>query len=333
MKYLKTKHVCIGFVLLGVVSLQACKDDVLSYDIKGDPNTLAYVTTVGQTPVNGSTNQVTFKVAQTPIGTFGDVGFKFPVRLNKTTNDITAMVTVDNSLVQEYNAKYGTSCLPLPENVIEINNTALEIKQGETQSTDSVSLAVGNTTLSALDPGDYLVPLKLASVSDGAHISSNLNTVYVKIQVTETQAAKENVSSAGMLGTRITNYTGWTYTSSQATGNISNLWNTRTTNYLTLTSNPATIIFDMKAINKVSGIRLYSRSGTTAANTLTHVKFSLSKDGNTYTEIADFPREKMNTESGYQYISMYGAVEAQYLKLELASPLNGLVFLGVYTVQ
>src|SRR5690606_17135251 len=117
MKYLNLKYVCIGFVVLGIIGLHACKDEELSYDIKGDPNTLAYVMTVGQTPVKGAPNQMTFKVAKNSIGTFGEVSLKFPVRLNRTTNDITATVILDNALVQEYNALYGTSYIPLSEDV------------------------------------------------------------------------------------------------------------------------------------------------------------------------------------------------------------------------
>ncbi len=336
MKYLKSIHIGAICTLLGLGFFQAC-NKTESFDIIGDSNTYAYISTSNETP-NDVQNEKVFVATQTPIGTFSNVDLKFPVRVNKLTSELTASVGIDNALVQEYNTSHGTDYLSLSESIIELTNTSISIEAGETHSGESVSFRIANTKVAELEPGNYLVPIKLTSVSNNVHISSNLNTVYVKIHVSESlYIGKENVASADMLGSLIgsSDYNTWTYTSSHTSSPISNLWNTRTSNYLSFSADPAIIVFDMKNTKKISGLRVYSRNATTNSpeNTFSHVKFSLSTDGTTYTEIADFPREKMNLQSGYQYIGMYGAVEARYIKLELASPMNGLVFMGVYSVQ
>lgn len=336
MKYLKSIHIistCCA--LLAGNIFQACDKDE-SFDVVGSGNTFAYINTWNQS-ASAVQNEQVFNVTQTPIGIFGDISLDFPVRVNKLTKEFTAALAIDNSLVEAYNQKNGTQYLTLPESNMELTNSSLNIQEGATLSTDSVSFHIEKTKVAEFEPGDYLVPIRLTTVSNGVHISSNLNTVYLKIHVRRaTQVAKEQVRAAEMLGTLIpsSQYNTWSYSSDQTSSPIANLWSTRTSSYLSFTSNPATLVFDMKSPKKISGLRVYARNATSdPLNTFAQVKFSLSMDGISYTEIADFSRDKMITENGYQYIGMYGPVEAQYIKLELDSPTSGLVFMGVYNVQ
>ncbi|MFT4222141.1 BT_3987 domain-containing protein [Dysgonomonas sp.] len=318
MKCFKIKNIATCLALLGVLAFHACSDDN-SYDFTGNSDNLVYLKVNGEFSDKTVQNQLIFTATQTPVGDSNDVNVKLPVWVTKQTNDIAATVAIDVPSVNEYNAKYNTLCLPLPDGMLILSNNIVTVKQGEYSSSDSIFVTMDNSKISALEAGkDYLAAIKLTSLSNNsAKISSNLNIVYFKIQVKK-ELAKQNVGSADMIGTIISDYSAWTYTSSNTTNPIANLWSASTTTGLTFDASPSTIVFNMNTIKKISGIRAFNRSGTSASNAFSNIKFSISNDNVIFTEIANFAASQMRNESGYQYISMYKGMDAQYIKLELS---------------
>lgn len=334
MKYFKIKNIAVSLTVLGMLAFYACSDDD-SYDVTGNPDNLAYIKVNGETSDKAPKNQLSFNAVQTPIGNFNDVDVKFPIWVTKQANDVTVTTEIVDPSIDEYNTKYNASCLPLPDGMLKLEKNTVTVKQGEYLSSDSISVTMDNSRVSELEVGkEYLAAVKLTSLSNNnAKISSNLNTVYFKIQAKK-ELAKQNAGSASMLGTIISDYSAWTYTSSNTTSSISNLWGSSSSSGLSFNSNPSTVVFDMKSIKKISGIRAYSRYANYGSNYMfSNIKFSLSKDNVTFEEVANFSRSQMAAESGYQYICMYGGVEAQYIKLELSWPSTSymmMVYFGAY---
>ncbi len=328
-KYIKTNSIIASLMLLGAFMLQACSDSE-SFDVTGNPNNLAYIQLVGK-----AENLLTYTVTKTPFGVENDIKGKFPVRILRATEEnVTMKVEQNNALLDAYNAANGTSYLAAPVGLINIENATLIVEKGATVSTDSISYVTNEAMLSALEPGKiYLLPLQITTISsNNVQVSTNKSCVYMVIN-TQYKAVREN--STSMLGTLISSYTGWTYTSANTTGAIANFWTTSTSAYVTFTANPASITFNMQELKKVTGLRIYARGGTSASYRLNNAKMSLSRDGVTFTEIADLSISQMAYASNYQYICMYGGVEAQYLKLDMnfvtaTTSYWAIINLGVY---
>ncbi|MBP5278407.1 MAG: DUF1735 domain-containing protein, partial [Prevotella sp.] len=80
-------------------------------------------------------DEVIGSIAHTPIGSLGNVSIDHPAFVSQAAKvGVTATITVDNSLVQEYNAEYGTNYLAAPNGVLNIENGSVTIAQGETSS-------------------------------------------------------------------------------------------------------------------------------------------------------------------------------------------------------
>lgn len=330
-KYFKINNIIASLMLLGAFTLQAC-DDNNSFDITGNPNNLVYLKIEGQ-----ANTALTYTVVTTPIGIENNISGKYPVRIqNAIAEDLTATVEVNRTLLDAYNTANKTSYLAVPDGLLNINNTTLTIKSGEVVSADSISITANESMLSALEIGKtYLLPLQITSISThSANISSNMDCIYVVITTVYNEVRK-NGGAADMVGTLITSYTGWTYSSDYTTGAIANLWTTSTSSRMNFTAQKPVITFDMQAERKVSGVRIYARSSNNAAYRLNNAKLFLSKDGTTFERIADLSISQMAYASYYQYICMYTGVEARYLRLELDfvtedSGYWSLVNLGVY---
>lgn len=328
-KYLKINSIIASLMLLGAFVLQAC-DSSDSYDFVGDPNNLVYFN--GQGATNGTLPA--FKVTHSPAGTFNNIAVKLPVRTTKAPSGSALNVTVvqDNSLVTSYNEKYETSYEVIPDGVISLDNSKLTVLNDTYISKDSIELIVNEAALSLLEKDkSYLLALTIAN--DGNVVpSSNYGCLYIPINVTYSYA-RENGGANDMVGSLISNYTGWTYTSAHSTGNIANLWTTSTSQRFAFTADPATVVFDMQTTQKVSGVRIYARSSSYYR--LSNVKMALSTDGVTFEEVADLVTNQMAYASNYQYVCLYEGIAARYLRLELdfgttSTSYWSLVNLGVY---
>lgn len=309
------------------VSLSSCSDDQ-KYDVVGDPDNIIYI----KTP----SSQYSFVVVHTPAGDFNNVSAKFPVfSLRGVTDEINVTLEQDNSLIESYNNANGTSYQALPDGLLNIDNSSVPIVQDAVQSEDSVSITVDKTKTTNLTEGVYLVPLRLASLSNNsAKISSNMSSLYILLTVSSSNI-RENEGSASMVGTLITDYSEWTGTSStSSSGSVANLFDGDEWGGWGFNQSPSTIVLDMQSVKRITGIRALSLYASfNSYYTFDNIKFWLSRDNITFDKIGDQPNSKMANEAGYQYISMYAPVEARYLKLELTWRVPSLsIFseLGIY---
>lgn len=317
--------------------LQSCNDEQ-TYDVVGSSVNKIYINTQEWSPINTPKNAFSFSIVHTPVGEFGTVLAKFPVRSTiPMSQSATVVVELDNSLVDAYNKKYGTKCVALPDGVLNINNATATIAEGASLSGDSISVSIDSSKLSLLTEKAYLAPIKLISVSEsGSEISSQYNTAYVLVN-TSTSRIKANVGSSGMLGALISGYSTWTVTSDITASRYtySYIFDGSTSTSWRFSGSAVTLVIDMKANKNVSGFRLYAQYAT-YGYIFSQAKISLSTDNVTFDEVGTSTNSNMAIESGYQYIGFYGAIQARYVKLALTWNNTNYPYiceLGVYTVN
>jgi len=332
---LKFRHIIVCLTIMATSSLLSCSDNE-SYDVMGDPANKVFINTQQWTPINSPKNAFSFSVVHTPVGDFGDVQAKFPVRSTRPVNEsVTIKVELDNSLVDSYNKANGTAYAKLPDGILNMSKNSVIIEKGSYLSADSVQLSIDNSKLAQLTEKAYLAPVKLMSVAgDDCEISSDYNTAYVLI-TTSVNLIKANVGSTDMTGSLVSDYSAWTVTTdvTPSKGSYSSIFDGSTSTNWRFPSTPVTMTIDMKEVKKISGFKLFSQYGQ-YGYTFSQVKISLSKDNVSYDEIGTCSESKMNNEGGYQYICFYGGMEAQYIKLTLNWKYSWYPYiceLGVYT--
>lgn len=103
--------------------------------------------------------------------------------IDRAPEDIHVKFEVDQSLVDDYNSYYGTDYLPLPSGNIDFPQKEAVIKTGDIQ-TEALPIAINFTGLPTFT--NYLLPVKISSVSGSVPLKENLKTTYFRIEVRST---------------------------------------------------------------------------------------------------------------------------------------------------
>lgn len=334
---LKHKYIYAYLAIMALIAMPSC-DDKDTYDVMGDKGNTVFINTQDRNALNTPVNSYSYAVVHTLEGSTSSkpIVAKFPIRTTKPVgNNITIKAEVDNSLIAAFNDANGTAFKPVPDGMIKLNNMATTIVANASMSTDSIWVSVDESKLASLTEKSYLVPIKIASVSDGSlPISASYKTAYIVIS-TKIVVVKPNVPSTAMLGTLVTDYSAWTVMSDleSNTGTYASMFDNSTTSRWGFAAMPLTIIVDMKAVKNVGGLRLFAYRA--ASNyTFSNVIVSVSTDAIEYKELGVSTTESMSNESGYQYIGFYETVQARFVKLTLtwrSTSQRGISELGVYT--
>lgn len=111
-----------------------------------------------------------------------EISFPIPISVSEGLDnqwDFDCEVEIDESLIDDYNAKYETSFQLLPEDAYTMNST-VSFKSGEQSSTVEVKI-----TRSDLRFGEYILPLRLVSVSKSEfEVESTASTSIIPISYT-----------------------------------------------------------------------------------------------------------------------------------------------------
>ncbi|WAC40731.1 BT_3987 domain-containing protein [Pedobacter sp. SL55] len=86
---------------------------------------------------------------------------------DKVTQDVTVNFAVDNSLIEEYNRKHGTSYYAIPASAIQVDGSQGVIKAGSAASTGITVRVV--STADFVDGRTYVIPVTIKSI-EGAKI-------------------------------------------------------------------------------------------------------------------------------------------------------------------
>jgi len=99
--------------------------------------------------------------------------------LQYPSQDITVNFTLDNSLIDQYNVKNGTSYQAMPTDKFTISGLSTVIPSGRTTS-DALSISIKTKDLAK--GAEYLFPIVLSSVSSGT-INPDLQTAYFRVKI------------------------------------------------------------------------------------------------------------------------------------------------------
>ncbi|WP_158223393.1 BT_3987 domain-containing protein [Mucilaginibacter sp. MD40] len=316
----------ISLLLMMVVFGTACKKDA-QYDVMGDKVNRVYITTSNKS-VN-SINTLKFTIVNTPAGSVGSVNGALPVNSTMAAKQaITVAFTVDNSLIDQYNQKYGTSYKAVPQGFVTINQN-VTIPAGSAISKDSLKVSIAPDKLVQLTDKAYVIPVKISSISgdNNAQVSSNENVVFIAVNISVTQLYNAPVGS-DMTGNLIADRSAWTGTIDQPiyAGSVSALFDGDDNSYCY--SGVGTLTVDLgSTVSGINGMRFKSYFDAYGINT---ANVSSSTDGQTWT---DYGTATFATGIGAQYVKFYKNINARYLRFQITqSQQSGFIALTEFDV-
>ncbi|NLI36704.1 MAG: DUF1735 domain-containing protein [Bacteroidales bacterium] len=339
MKKVNLKYIALSFIAVAAFSLQSCSSDE-GYDVVGNPNNLFYIKASSSA---SSPNTIVCQIIHTPVAELGTVRAQYPVLCTKpSSGDATVKAEIDNSLIDAYNTKYGTSYKQFPTGTLDVSKMSVTILKDSCKGQDSITISVSKDNLAKLTESGYIAPIRITSVDGANGLGSKDYGIAYLVVTTQTKLFKDNVKPSDMLGTLVTDYSGWTGSYPNGTSlNVADITNGQLDdNGWRLTTDSHTVIVDMKSVKNVTGIRscrwyhYHADDDWREGYSFSSIALSLSQDGNTWTSVGTVDASKMEIDdSYYQYLGLYGAVKARYLKMEClsgSSSVSSLAELGVY---
>ncbi len=245
-------------------------------------------------------------IVRTPVGIFGEVDANYSVGLHfQLDSDVKVSATLDNSLIDTYNAENSQSYVALPSNVASaLEITPATITAGESEANLHVTLPA-DLGQSLTEKG-YVVPLRLvAEYSNGTKVTLDSEVAYLVI-TTEENLIQDNPSE--LLGTSVTDISAWSCISAvnynQSELKLSN-WK-----FSQMNVSNASFVVDFGAVHKVGAFKLRCYPGKS-------FRFYLSEDNNTWVDLGDVSGKNTYYENwSSQWYVLYGAVKARYVKVE-----------------
>ena len=327
----------LGVGLFFLLLLSSCSDDE-HYDVVGNPNNLVYFKANADNTFQGM-------VIHTPVGDFGDINAKFPVRIQRPARQETHVrALIDISMIADYNEANGTSYVAMPEAAIDASRLTVTIPAGDTEAKDSIVVAIRQEALASLTAPAYLLPVRIVEVQGDGTPSEERGFGYVVVN-TETKLIKTLESASDMPGTLIKAGADWTAAySSGAEINAKELFDGNLGNGPQLRTDAdggktTTVVVDMKEEQKVNGLRLaryymsYWGGWYIEEYYFSSVRIEYSSDGQSWSEAGTALEGDMPKANGYQHIAFYAGVPARFLRLTIesgGSAVSSLAELGVY---
>ncbi len=277
------------------------------FDVKGDATNRIFLNT--QTAY---VNNVNFQLIHTPVGNVGDqISIKIPVRSTKpASGNISVRIMMDNALIDSYNRDNQTSFKAVPDNLVQLTDEDLLIATGNTVSADSLALKISD--VATLTESMYLIPLRISSISgnSGVEISTNLNTVFLKISSRSTNVYDAPTS---VPGTMIVDRSGWEaiVNPMPTAGQANFMFTTSTQQHWTLSpSAECDIDVDMKSVkSQIQGLRMVSANGFR----IIRAEVFSSMDGVSYSSQGIATLVNGNN----QFIRFYSPITTRFLRVHV----------------
>lgn len=151
-------------IALGAFALSACTEgDKFDYH-----KNLAYMTGTETSPL------VKFVVEDTPA--------TYPVTVSladKVSEDVTVKLSMDNTLIDQYNKENKTSYYPVPASAIKAGNMDVVIKAGRASST-SADVSIISTD-EFIDGRVYVIPVTIKEIGGGLDALKPSETIFLRI--------------------------------------------------------------------------------------------------------------------------------------------------------
>lgn len=315
---LKYRLALIGLlVTLLTISFSSCSDEE-SYDFLGDSGKV-YVRLQSSNMVNSVHNVVDTKISKTKLGIFGDAVAAFPVRSTMPVDgSLQVTCDIDNSLIEGYNAKHKTDYLKMDASMIIISGQNLTIENGQMESKDVFEVKVNSEKIESLKLGEYLIPIRLMSVTGSMEVSENWNTVYMHVSIVDDPstvpfADRTDWTIADCSSEEVSEQDN-TPASDVLDGDWGTIWHTEWA--YNQPSPPHHITIDMGKVVTMAGFQYVTRqSGTGAPQGLT---VEVSVDNRTWLEAATYTAEELPTGGWKEFKAFFEDFkEARYFRLTI----------------
>lgn len=307
MKNIKT---LIGLFSLSCILFMSCGDEML-YDFPGDNQNKVYIKSTDKTVNNY--DMAKLDVLNTPVGTFSN-NVHIPVSSTmKADGDLLISLSIVPSLVDSYNAEHETSYALFPAEAVSFQDAELKISSMTTDS-KGVEVGIDLEAVKNVSPGSYLMPLQIGKVEGNAVISTDRNTTYVVVQVTEDTDNIWNAAPADKGSLLTEDRSSWTVTANNSSfrGAVGNLFDNNESNYVqyavsTMDDDTFFIVDMQKEYDQISGVyqRFYS-----SYYMLTVVDIYTSMDNQNWEHQGTYEGK-----DGTASICFYNPVSARYLKI------------------
>lgn len=251
-------------------------------------------------------NSVNCGIVRTPVGIFGEVKADFNVGLHfQLDSEVKVSATVDNSLVDAYNAEHGKSYKALPANVAgAIEVTAATVAAGEVNGSMHVALPtdLGQT----LTEAGYVAPLRLvAEYANSTKVTLDSQVAYL---VVTTEESLIQDKPTALLGTAVSDISAWKCIS--AVNYNKDELTLSTWKFSQMNIDNASFVVDFGAVHKVGAFKLSCSPGKS-------FRFYLSEDNTNWVDLGDVNGKDTYYEDwSNQWYVLYGAVKARYVKVE-----------------
>jgi hypothetical protein len=304
---------CFSYCMLAVAALSfvSCSSDD-SYDVYGNPDNLVYAKA-------NVANTFTTEVIHTPVGDMGEFKASFPVKILHASSGTSVSFELDQSLVDQYNKAKDTNYAALPADILDLTKAVAHIEADTVASKDSVHIAFAEgADLSKLTEAGYVAPLRMKVTAGDGVASEERGIVYVVV-TTSTRLMNAGAARSEIPGEEIpvANMASWTITP----GSLADFTDNSSYSGSGIDSNTPFVI-DMQEVKNVGGIGLqglYANYGVSWYG-INSCKMELSVDGNEWTEAGTASYDEMSSDNnGYQYVVLYGAVQARYIRLTLSA--------------
>lgn len=266
---------------------------------------LAIHTTNDMVYLSGS-NSAKCAIVRTPVGIFGEVKADYNVGLHfQLDSDVKVSATVDNSLIDAYNAEHNKNYKALPANVAgAIEVTAATVAAGEVNGSMHVALPtdLGQT----LTEAGYVAPLRLvAEYANGTKVTLDSQVAYLVVTTEESLIQDEPTA---MLGTAVSDISAWKCIS--AVNYNKDELTLSTWKFSQMNIDNASFVVDFGAVHKVGAFKLSCSPGKS-------FRFYLSEDNTNWVDLGDVNGKDTYYEDwSNQWYVLYGAVKARYVKVE-----------------
>ena len=251
-------------------------------------------------------NSVNCGIVRTPVGIFGEVKADYNVGLHfQLDSEVKVSATVENSLIDAYNAEHNKNYKALPANVAgAIEVTAATVAAGEVNGSLHVALPtdLGRT----LTEAGYVAPLRLvAEYANGTKVTLDSQVAYLVVTTEESLIQDEPTA---MLGTAVSDISAWKCIS--AVNYNKDELKLSTWKFSQMNIDNASFVVDFGAVHKVGAFKYSCTPGKS-------FRFYLSEDNANWVDLGDVNGKDTYYEDwSNQWYVLYGAVKARYVKVE-----------------
>ena len=266
---------------------------------------VAIHTTNDMVYLSGS-NSAKCGIVRTPVGVFGEVKADYNVGLHFELNsDVKVSATVDNSLIDTYNAENGKNYKALPSNVagaLEVTATTVAAGSKSAQMHVELPTELGQS----LTEAGYVAPLRLvAEYANATKVTLDSQVAYL---VVTTEESLIQDKPTALLGTAVSDISAWKCIS--AVNYNKDELTLSTWKFSQLKIDNASFVVDFGAVHKVGAFKMKCTPGKS-------FRFYLSEDNANWVDLGDVNGKGTFSENwSSKWYVLYGAVNARYVKVE-----------------